>query len=268
MVYLYNIGNHINSKTNRHTIMKTEQIGKHVVKIYDSIEEMPIVRFHRYNKMLLIDSGIGSDLQDINVHIEKAIKLIAVDQALAVTELRNMQQSIHLINETINPKHLAFSVLVAEIDGKPVTDLSDDGLQETLHKLQETPKGLIDRLIDSVKKKMDSELTLYFPTIFEDTSTREYFDKLKQRTVLILESIISGENNEILVEKIDNYLITLAKPKVFSGSESEEIKFDKQFIEMSMILSHHIGKDTNYMTVTQYYLAFEYLKKTLKTDKK
>ena len=55
--------------------MKREVINNHIVILYDSIDELPIIRFHKYNKYMLIDSGIGSDLNDINVHIDRAIKL-------------------------------------------------------------------------------------------------------------------------------------------------------------------------------------------------
>ena len=51
--------------------MKTVKIGEYTVEIYDAIDELPMLRFHKYNKMLLVDAGIGSDLQDFDTHIEK-----------------------------------------------------------------------------------------------------------------------------------------------------------------------------------------------------
>ena len=44
--------------------MRKIVLAKHKVELYDSIDELPIVRFHKYNKMLLIDAGVGSDLSD------------------------------------------------------------------------------------------------------------------------------------------------------------------------------------------------------------
>ena len=57
--------------------MKTVQIKGMNVEIYDSIEDLPILRFHKYNKMLLVDAGVGSDLADFDRHIEKAIRYAA-----------------------------------------------------------------------------------------------------------------------------------------------------------------------------------------------
>ncbi|MGL5979408.1 MAG: hypothetical protein ACRCZY_00735, partial [Phocaeicola sp.] len=49
--------------------MRKETINGHKVEIYDSIDELPIRNFHKYNKYLLVDSGVGSDLNDINTKI-------------------------------------------------------------------------------------------------------------------------------------------------------------------------------------------------------
>ena len=51
--------------------MKNLIVNKKVVRVYDSIDEMPIVNFQKYNKYLLIDSGIGSDADDIDAHITR-----------------------------------------------------------------------------------------------------------------------------------------------------------------------------------------------------
>ena len=50
--------------------MKDIKIGKHKLKIYDSIEELPIVRHHKFNKLMLIDAHIGSELSDFDNHLE------------------------------------------------------------------------------------------------------------------------------------------------------------------------------------------------------
>ena len=38
------------------------QLTHHKVELYNSIEELSIERFHKYNKMLLVDSGIGGSM--------------------------------------------------------------------------------------------------------------------------------------------------------------------------------------------------------------
>ena len=53
------------------TAMVKAKIGKHEVEIYDTIEELPMVRFHKYQKLLLIDAGIGSDITAFDQRGEK-----------------------------------------------------------------------------------------------------------------------------------------------------------------------------------------------------
>ena len=46
--------------------MKTLYINNHEIKVYDSIDELPIINFQKYNKYVLIDSGLGSDIDSVN----------------------------------------------------------------------------------------------------------------------------------------------------------------------------------------------------------
>ena len=133
--------------------MITEINGKKV-ELYDSIESMPIVRFHKYNKMLLIEAGIGSDLRDFDRHIERALIYIrGNDMSKAVSELENLRQNVYFIQSGISPKNLAFAVLVKSIDGKPTNDLSDEALKEVCETLSGAIKEEQTEQTESVKKK-------------------------------------------------------------------------------------------------------------------
>ena len=90
------IGSVLFNSHNPHTLMKTTKIGERAVVLYDSIDELPILRFHAYNKMLLIDAGVGSDLNDWDAHIEKAIRFIRKEKPdLAEKELDNLRQNVY-----------------------------------------------------------------------------------------------------------------------------------------------------------------------------
>lgn len=247
--------------------MKTVKVGKRSVEIYDSIDELPIKRYHRFNKYMLVDSGIGSDLNDINDHISKILRYIdKSDKKNAKTQLENMRQSLYLISQETNIRHLSFMVLIKSIDGKEVYDISDENLKRLLKRFENESKGFLNRLIESVKKKIDEEINLYFPGHFEDAAIKEYYDRIKTRVLLQLDSIIRGSDNEDKIDKIDDFLLTLAKPKVFSGKESAEIAYDKQFEEMCLFLTQELSVEIDNMTVLQFYNSFEYLKKQKKPN--
>lgn len=134
--------------------MITKNINGHVVKIYDSIEELPIINFQKYNKFMLIDSVIGSDIADIDVSVLKVLKYIQRgDIDMAVKQLDNMRNAMHLVVQEISPKYLAFTALLAEIDGKPITDVSDSNLMSILEVLNTERKNIIDAILLQFKKK-------------------------------------------------------------------------------------------------------------------
>lgn len=134
--------------------MKTLKIGKHKVTIYDAISELPITRFHVYNKMLLVDSGVGSDITDFDSHAERIIAFLQKkDTENAIKELQNMRQNIYFIQQALSPKNLAFAALVKEIDGKPFDNISDDGLKEITALFANEKITEIDKPLREAKKK-------------------------------------------------------------------------------------------------------------------
>lgn len=244
--------------------MITSKVNNHTIEIFDSIDDLPIRRFQKYNKYMLIDSGVGSDLQDVLDHIDRTMKYIKASPNMAITELNNMRQALYLVSEEMSPKYMAFAVLVNKIDGKPADDLTDAGLRRVLETLNEAKKGWLDGIINSVKKKMDKELTLYFPGKFEDASTKEYFDQLKSHTLLKLQHIITGKDVSEACSNIELRFAILMKPRPFFGKKSAEIEYDKQFEDMCLVLAHNLQVQVKDMTVLQFYNALEFLKKQMK----
>lgn len=247
--------------------MRTIQLGKHSVEIYDAIDELPMTRFHKYNKMLLVDSGIGSDLADFDRHIERAmIYCRSKNPELASTELDNLRQNVYFIQMGISPRHLAFAVLIKSIDGKSCDDLSDEGLQKIVDTFADVAIKDITATIEAVKKKIDEELQMYFPRLFDDASSKEYFDELRRRTLLVLDSVVNGESNDKIAEidRITTELLTYNKPQVFTGADNMEIAYDKQFESMCLTLSQHLNVNPKKYTVLEYYNAYEYIKEIIK----
>lgn len=248
--------------------MRKITIAGKEVEIYDGIEELPIVRFHKYNKMLLIDAGIGSDMADLDGHIDKAMRYMAMGKNdLAQTELENMRQNIYFINAGISPKNYAFAALVKSIDGKECTDMSDDGLKAIVEMLSDATQKEMTAELDAVKKKIDDEMRLYFPALFDDAEVKEYYDKLKERTLAVLQAIITGESQEKKIEKLTTELITYFRPSSFTGSKSIEISYDKQFDRMCIMLAQQLNVNPKKYSVMEYYNAFEYLKEKAKREK-
>lgn len=134
--------------------MRELRLKGHHVCVYSSIEELPMVRFHKYNKCLLIDAGIGSDLTAIDGHIERVVRYIRNDDRQnAGKELENLRQSIYMTLQEMTPRHLAFACMVQQIDGKEYDDLSDEGLKKVVGMLGDVPMNEITASFEAVKKK-------------------------------------------------------------------------------------------------------------------
>ena len=243
--------------------MKDLTLNGHQVRIYDSIDELPIVRFHRYNRMLLVDAGIGSDISDFDGHIERVVRYIKKgDNENAAKELDNMRQNVYMIMSGQSVNDLSFACLVESIDGERCDDLSPEGLTKVVEMLGGTPRKELADAYQSVKKKIDEELGVYFPALFDDVTTREYYDILKRLTMTNLARIADGDSEEkkAQVEELRERLVLFQKPKVFSGHDGLEVKHDKEFETMCLMITKETGRDAKGMTVLEYYNAYEYLR--------
>lgn len=258
--------------SNRPGIMVTVKIGKHTVEMYDTIEELPIVRFHKYQKLLLVDAGIGSDIVAFDQRIEKTRRfLMAGKPEQAQQELENMRQCVFLIQSGVNPKHRAFAALITKIDGQDCTDIGDDALAAITEKLNDVPESELTAQLEAVKKKIDGELTLYFPALFNDSDVKEYYDILRKRTLEILNGIVAGVDDPAgaeIVDKLTTALITYSNPKMFTGSNGVEIQFDRQFENLCLVLSEQLHVGPKKYSVLEFYNAFNFVKERAKQAEK
>lgn len=253
-------------------IMVTAKIGKHTVEFYDTIEELPIVRFHKYQKLLLVDAGIGSDIAAFDQRIEKTRRfLMAGKPEQAQQELENMRQCVFLLQSGVNPKHRAFAALITKIDGQDCTDIGDDALAAITEKLNDVPESELTAQLEAVKKKIDGELTLYFPALFNDSDVKEYYDILRKRTLEILNGIVAGVDDPAgaeIVDKLTTALITYSNPKMFTGSDGVEIQFDRQFENLCLVLSEQLHVEPKKYSVLEFYNAFDFVKERAKQAEK
>lgn len=250
------------------SIMKTVTLNKHEVKLYDSIDEMPIINFQKYNKYIIVDSGLGSDVDSVDEHLVNLAKLIKTNKDKAQQEIQNLRQTMHLIVSGISPNYLAFAALIHSIDGEKVEDLSDENLKIVLRKLKNTKHSTLINILLWVKKKLATELELYFPGNFSDAKDKETYDKIKQRTILQLESIAYEIDNSDKIKEIDDWLFGLYKPNTFNGKASIEIKYDKQFETACMIISQKANMNAKSMTVLEFYSTLNNISKQAEAEAK
>lgn len=148
-------------------IMKKIKLGKFIVEIYDSISELPVVRYHAYSKMMLIDAGVGSDIGSLDAHLQKAISFMKDDPAKAVKELDNLRQNVFLIQSEVSPRHLAFCALVKTVDGVEQTDLTTEGLQKLATMFGDVIEEEVTKALATAKKKNRRRNGSLFSKLFQ-----------------------------------------------------------------------------------------------------
>lgn len=250
--------------------MKTITIGGHEVKMYDDIEDLPLLNFQKFNKYALIDAGIGSDLSDVNEHLVKAAKLIPVAPDKAARELQNLQNNINMILTETSPKMLSFAALVYSIDGEPNNDLTDEGLKRFSAKLELAAIREVNDALDDSKKKLEEELRAYFPRYFNDIEEKRANDWQRKRLLIMLEGIIDHdiEGSDEKLKKHEKELLTRYKPKDFVTKDSASIACDKNFEQTCLVVAQKSGLDPKQMTVQQYYSALENIERQTKAEMK
>jgi len=136
--------------------MKELKINGNKVKLYDSIEVMPITVFHRFNLYAAMDAGIGGTIEDVDRRLYRARQFMHHGQKEnAIAELDNLRQAMAFVIENNNPEMLSFAALVQSINGKEVQAADESSCKEILGRLSKKglTVGMVRSVLEWVKKK-------------------------------------------------------------------------------------------------------------------
>lgn len=137
--------------------------GLNTIEMYDSVHNMPILRFRRWNKYAMQTSEIGSEFSDFSNRLNKITQFIQKDmKAEALNEIENTRMTVWNAIQEFSPKTRAFAIFIKSINGKSYEDFSPDSIDECIKHLSSlgiTEKEAVDKL-QEVKKK--SKWNLWF----------------------------------------------------------------------------------------------------------
>lgn len=251
--------------------MRTLNLNNMEIKVYDCIDELPIVNFQKYNKYIMLDAGLGSDIDSVDQHITNIARLINTDKKKAMQELQNMRQNMHLIVNELSPKYMAFASLIHSINGEVVSDLSDENLKSIIEKINRVKNYKIIDLLLWLKKKLYIELEQYFPEEFGINAIEKgMYDKIKLRTILILKSISEDDDSKYAhdIQCLNDELFNNYNPSNFIGKNSVEIRYDKQFESACVLISQKLNVDAKKMNTLAFYNAISVIQKQAEAEAK
>ena len=91
--------------------MKKVEFNGNELEMYDSIQDLPIGRYQKYNLNVLIDAGIGGDLNGFRERIETIKKLVNSDVVKATKEVDNLLNNVMFVMSELSPEmNLALSI--------------------------------------------------------------------------------------------------------------------------------------------------------------
>jgi hypothetical protein len=135
--------------------MKTVTIGKHQVTFYDSIRKLPIRRYQKFNKHMIIAAEVGNSIEDYDKRMGRALGYLSTeDTKSAIIEITNQRQTLHNALEGYSPSSMALATMVYSIDKRIFEDYEEDTLNEVLDLLDKIgfSQEQLNETIKHVKK--------------------------------------------------------------------------------------------------------------------
>lgn len=133
--------------------------GKNRFSIHESQKQLPINRYTDFQKYVLQDVGIGSEMSDVDGHFKKLDTFLSFDQIEeARVERYNLHMNLYLMINKINIGHLSFASLVHSINDKQIKDFSEENLKRICIQLGEM--GLTQQMLEDIMKGIKKNLIL------------------------------------------------------------------------------------------------------------
>lgn len=129
--------------------------------INETTKELPINRYKDFQKYLVQESGIGSDINGIDNHFKNLDLFLQSNKIQeALVERYNLHINFYLIFERMDIKSLAFASLVDSINGQEVTDFSERNLLKISDQLgaMKFKRGQLENILQELKKKLIANL--------------------------------------------------------------------------------------------------------------
>jgi len=130
--------------------------AKHIVKFYDSDRVLPMRRYQKFNKHMMIALGVGDSIEDYARLTSKGVAYLNDgDIQSASIEITNRMQTVYNALQEYSPKGYALAVMVKSIDDVVYESFDEGTLDKIQTRLDEIgfTKQMQDETIDLLKKK-------------------------------------------------------------------------------------------------------------------
>lgn len=238
----------------------------HEIELFDSTQKLTIVRFQRFNKYQMIACNVGSDFSDYDRRMEKALAFLAKSMVPeAMQELKNMRQTVFNAYNEFTPAGKSFAVMVKRIDSVNYEEYTPDDLDRIIVHLNRIGFDIdnVSTALQAVKKKIETELFVYFPESFPKGGDKEESALRFNRCNIMLDKII--ENKESLdkhLYDVEKEILEQDKPNIWNVWEDNNMEriLEVDFRKYGLTIAQMSGQVLHDMTVFDFYTTVELLK--------
>lgn len=147
----------------------------HEIELYDSIHNLRILRFQRFNKYQMIASEIGNTFEDYDERTKKVLNFMNKKMYVeAIQELENRRQTVFNAYNEFTPIGKSFAILVKRIDDVRYNDFSPDDLDRCLIHLNRigVDYETLTKKLSEVKKKSKPNWLFIIRNFFQRTERK------------------------------------------------------------------------------------------------
>lgn len=113
------------------------EVKGHTIEVFDSIDELGILRFHKFNKYQMQANEVGSDFADYEARTEQTYKFLQKKMFKeAIKELNNRRLTVFNAYNNNPIRGKAFAVMIKQIDDKRYNGTGQDEIKEILNHLE------------------------------------------------------------------------------------------------------------------------------------
>lgn len=100
-----------------------------------------------------------------------------------------------------------------------------------------------------------------FPDKFDRGHEKNYYAKLKQKSLLTLQMIIDDREVDSAVDELERYFTSMIRPANFTGNDSIEIRYERDFEDLCHSLSSHTNVPVKSMSTKEFYSLIDHVKR-------
>lgn len=241
------------------------KFNNHEIELFDSIHNLRILRFQRFNKYQMQACEIGNTFEDYDYRTAKAIQFIKKGMTTeAIQELENRRQTVFNAYNNFTPIGKSLAVLIKRIDETNYDTFSPDDLDRCLEHLDRIGFEIGESIekLKEVKKKIETELVVYYPEFFPKNGDKEQTALRVRRVNNLLDGIINGEFDEDGLFTIEKEILEHDKPNNWNVwvSNNMERTLEVDFQKFGIAVAERTNQKLEEMMTFTFYATLEHLK--------